>query len=263
MSKRRDKGEQAEDIIRKYLGELREKERRRVALTDEERRSVSQKNFLIDAVYKYGAETICETGLGDASGRKEISRGTISGAIDRLLGSGDIEYRNHQYRGKTQQEDRYEQYPVLNMASNIQITAMPCEDVAFYRTEKRFSGLIAEYINGHFLNDDIFAVDLGGVIMCIDQCLPQKSKAVTKRKSLAVRVEKILKEFDLRGISEFDCKDGYTESQYQTRLMKKAIKQEEEERGRESDFGGEIKTPRERKVKKKSTKEPKSEKSGN
>lgn len=256
MSKRRDKGEQAEDLIRKYLGELREKENRRVALTAEERRSVSQKNFLIDAIYKYGEEKICETGIGDAAGRKEISRGTISGAIDRLLGSGDIEYRNHQYRGKIQQEDRYERYPVLNMAPNIQITAMPFGDIAFYRMEKRFSGLMAEYINGHFLNDDIFAVDLGGVIMCIDQHLPKKAEVVTKRKSLAERVEKVLKEFDLRGISEFDYKDGYTESQHQALLMKRAIKQEEEERARASDFGGEIKPARVRKVKKKNAQEP-------
>ena len=255
MSKPQKKRSAAKEVILDFLKGLYEKERNGHSLTPNELDLISSKKMLEVAVYQSVNNKICELGITDKANEDggSASSTTIYQAINELLEEGKIEFKFHRFQYRPTEGENLTNFPILKVASEIPITPLPVQDLVFYRTGAQYASWITNYINAQFLSDDIYAVALGDVIMCMDFQIPSGFNSVAKRASLSERLTDILKTFDVQPLRKFDDADGYNEVEEMQMLQEHAeMIATEQRKGEEkitNKYGGKVTTPK-RNVKK-------------
>ena len=255
MPKYAERSNLVKDIVEEYLKHLYEKMIRGEVLTEEEKRSITQKNHLVDAVYKYGKDRIIERGITGKNVKTgtdivEVSRSTVYGAITALEGEGRIRKFDGSFQYFPPENGLYKQYPILKVASNIKVKPLPFQDLAFYEVDERYMAWVVDYVNSQFNSGDIVAVNLGSIMMCIDLQIPKRAKSMVKRSTLQERVEAVLKDFCLENYKNFDDADGYSLEEQEEARWHEFRDQTIKERKKQAEYGGKIKTLK-RKIKRK------------
>lgn len=253
----------AKEKILSYLQSLYFKKANQVELSAEEDvsiRSITQLSKYLSSQEKYNihvyepGDTVTDYQKPTGEGFCIISYPSFRNAVEELISDGKIERTGGLIQYSPDKEEREAFFPILKMASSIDITPLPWQDLAFFQVRRGLSAEVANYINHQFYNNDIYAVSLGDIIMCIDMAVPSGSKIVVKRETVHERVTACLAPFHLNKLSDFHGKEskiGYTAAEvYEQRLLDTPSQQEEQEM-LENMSGGIIKQPRKRRVKKK------------
>lgn len=260
MARDNPKTRNVEKVITDYMKGLYTKKLNGELFTREETESISGQLNLANYLLAGEHTPLYETGSVDhkANGNaphpsdpNEVSVDLVKKVIKSLLDRSRLEKRDGVLQYVPKAKEALQNFPILKMAEDIQITECPWNDIAFYQVSKSFSTEITNYINAQFYTNDIRAIDLGGLVMCIDLSLGQKSTLVQKRYPLSQRIANILKDFDFRMPSALqDCEIGLSESDVEEELMNDAIASQKYLSKKENSYGGKIQSPSKRKVKK-------------
>lgn len=266
MAEKVKKKSGARESILEYLRELHYKKAHGEGLTSEEEKSIksvsalarymSEKDEFRMVVYAHN-ELPKEIVSYEERGFSVLSEQSFRKAYKQLEADGRVEEVDGNICYLPLREEQEELFPILKIADSIEVTPLPYNDLAFYGVRSSLSAEVANYINHQFYRQDIRAISLGDVIMCIDICVPNGSRIV-KKKPIAERVDECLKSFKLRELSSYGEKElvsGYTAQQIERRReeegMESAIARHEAEQELAKKQGGTIKNPTKRKLKKK------------
>ena len=256
MSNNQQRTATAKKLILNYLKELSDKQLKGYKPSPEDEKRISQKNLLIQAMYELHRDEIVESGTYDADESNEkikISRPTFNLAINALIGEGKIENKLGRFQYVRSTEDRAKSFPILNIASHLKITPLDISGITFYRTGTQYASWIADYINAQFDADDIHAVAINDMIMCLDLAIPASATSVAKKYTLRDRVDSILQDFDFQAPKQFDDKNGLNEQEIQSlkekQAQKRAYHQRKEDELLATAYGGKIKNKPARKFK--------------
>ena len=259
MPKSPDKTATAKAMTLKYLRELYEGRRSGKKLTETDGTNISSQKDLRDHVMDLLDEEI--------SGEYQISESTVENAIRELKDEGKIRVVGGRFEYVPPKNEIYHFFPLLRHPKEVTITELPVIDILFFRTNPYHAQELTDYINAHFYQDDIHAVCLGDIIMCLDYDLPESVKAdgglfnepgtrpnkkrfVAKHESRQ-RILEVLSTFFLDDIKANLETSGATHDDLIQAALEGFNKQQEEER---SKSGGVINHPKERNTKQHSKK---------
>lgn len=259
MASKKNCTEVARQALLKYLKSLYEQDPsgEKISAADKER--ISQKKNLVRAVYDLNKGKIVETGLSAEKepGTISISPATINKAIDLLMGDKIIEKKLGRYWYAPPKEELYRQFPILTVANSIEVTPLEIQDFQIYKTDRQYTPIVASYINSRFDADDIRAVCIENLILCLDFRLPGSAKSVAKSSSLYNRMEDILATFAWKEPIHFDDSNGLTEQEIAALEEKALQKKHAREMKTAKKYGGKLSpqhTPK-RNIKKKGKKD--------
>ena len=216
MARQPECKDEAKRLLTRYLKYIYKKLGKGYPLTQDESETISVKKNLVDTVYATSNGTVVDSNKypkGPPAGKMGISRATINKAIDELIESGQIRLRYGVYEYVPSEDELKKAYPILNIASDIKISPLQVDRCAFYKVQGQYAPWITEYINAQFSHDDIYAVSIGDLIMCLDIHIPSSYKSVTKRYSVEERVGDVLQPFAIRYPKYFDEADGLSEEE--------------------------------------------------
>ena len=256
MANNRNATPLAKKLILEYLKQLSDQKSKGIALSPDDKKNISQKKLLIEAIYKKNTDIIVESNLAspeDKDSKTAISYSTFQNAISALESERKIEKKLGSFHYIQAIEDRAKSFPILNIASHLKITPLDISDITFYRTSTQYASWIADYINSQFDADDIHAVAINDMIMCLDFAVPASAAAVTKKYTLRERIDNILQDFDFQSPKQFDDKNGLNAQELQAleekQARKRAYRQRKEDETLATAYGGEIKNKPARKFK--------------
>lgn len=216
MPKKPNCKDEAKRLLIRYLKSIYIKKKDGSPLSADEIAVITVKKNLGEIVYDISGGTIVDSSdypKGIPAGKMGISRATINNAIDELIQSGQVRKQYGVYEYVPSEDELKKAYPILNIASDIKISPLQVDRCAFYKVQGQYAPWITEYINAHFSHDDIYAVSIGDLIMCLDIHIPSSSKSVTKRYSVEERVGDVLQPFAIRYPKYFDEADGLSEEE--------------------------------------------------
>lgn len=131
--------------------------------------SFPTKKSLIDYVFENGPFIDLEKEpKGDPSLRRApVSRNTVGNVINAMIDDGVIGKEDGEYILLPSYSEREKDYPIIQIASQIDIKVLKPESMFFLEVPQNTAGMIADYINAQFYLGDIKAIPFGNVIMCM------------------------------------------------------------------------------------------------
>lgn len=111
----------------------------------------------------------CEPGMSDEvdPDKEYVSRGTIRGAINRLINENKISMTNGSYEYVPHMEDALKKHPILSIGKEVIISIGVPEDMVVLTVSNGFSVSIAEYLSALFYKGDIVFLPIGNHILAI------------------------------------------------------------------------------------------------
>jgi hypothetical protein len=144
------------------------------------------------------------------------SKSTFHSAVTNLKKGGLIEKNDEGFYELVKRlKDYTSLFPILEIASGINVYPLRQNDVQFFRVYPNMSAEVANYLNHEFKCSDIYTVPLGDIIMCIDIGIPKGSELVKKKGgTLESRVLRKLRKSNFN-INEYNDShlNGYTEDE--------------------------------------------------
>lgn len=210
MRKSAPKKDKVKRVLLDFLKSLYLKDRDGEKLTAEERSYIVQQKVLARYVYDHKEFRIFES--KDKQGSAEgdvISTASVIAAISELEKDELIERCNGCYQYVPTAEELATEYPITAIASKITVRPLPHDGLAFIQVPKNYCDEICSYINSRFRANDVRAVPLGDIIMCIDVSLPSDSKFVRKKETLEARIQRCMRGFNYIDHQD-DIKEGLT-----------------------------------------------------
>lgn len=231
MSRNRDKQDAAKAVILEHLRYLYHKQLQGEKLTDQEKHSVKFQENLVDYVFKQDRTKITETDRTSSSKKMnpknspyEMSRPTVRKLIKEMMVLGEIEKKDGLLQYVPTPDELSSTHPILKIAKSIPVVPLKATDLSFYRVPEQYADIIAQYVNSKFFNDDIYAVPIKDIVMCMDLQIPGRSNSVVKRKDLDSRIRRELKYFNIQETKEFDDSHGYSAEQLMDRQINQLVK---------------------------------------
>ena len=111
----------------------------------------------------------CEPGMSDEvdPNKEYVSRGTIRGAINRLINENRISMTNGSYEYVPHMEESLKKHPILSLGKEVEISIGVPEDMVVLTVPNGFSTSIAEYLSALFYKGDIIFLPIGNRILAI------------------------------------------------------------------------------------------------
>ena len=140
-----------------------------------------------------------------------ISRNIIRYAIKELVNDCTIYYDkdNRCFRYTPSEQQISNQFPILKIAQNITITPLPYSTVVYFHVSPIYADAVVDYLNAQFKPDDVRAINLGEIIMCIEfktydiqvKYDTPYDQTNASQAALFIRICKILKKFNLASLA--------------------------------------------------------------
>ena len=244
-----DKKNKAKQLILDYLAELHRQMLAGIPISSTDYDRCRTRDSIAEYIFS-GV-----TYLPDKNGNytiPEFSERTVYDAVDELKKDGLIE-KDEIFKLVPDEDEFLKKFPILNCASKINITQMPVDSMIFFHVNENYAKELTDFINSFFHPQDVHAVCMGDLIMCVDIAPPANSPIVKKKNSLEKRVLKKLRLFNVEQSTYYDLKKGYDSHE----LYQQHLKQQEKEFNamvtettEETPSGGKITDPPKRKFKK-------------
>ena len=202
----------AEEVILDYLRELFNKTKGKYSKLDKTDKkhcynelNLTSHTFSLLKEKKGILDSDCANDSADEKNQSPtINRNTIIKAIHKLEEDEKIVYDDirEYYKYIPTPDDLKDWHPIVDVAPQIQIRALPTNNFAFFETRSANSAAICEYINDYFSNGEIRAYPLGELILCIGVENPKEAAFIPENTSI-IKQTTFSKVYDLLKNSHF------------------------------------------------------------